>query len=120
MTNPCGGIGARVLRYLCFVIPSEFDIRISSFGNVHPSNPPRIADFSASNFLPMKTSSVRSASNGASAQRPATKLKSCAPSAKRMKPLARTTLAGRPFTKPSKQSREKNLLEVNEKDSNSG
>ena len=28
----------------CFVIPSEFDIRASSFGNVHPSNAPRIAD----------------------------------------------------------------------------
>src|SRR5215471_19183736 len=42
----------------------------------------------------MNTNSVQSVSNGSSSQRPATKLKSCPPSAKRTKPLARKNFAG--------------------------
>src|SRR6266850_441937 len=107
-----------VIRVSSFLRNSTFVLR--HLVTLHPSNASRIADFSASSFLPMKTSPVCSASNGSSSQRPATKLKSCAPSAKRMKPFARITLAGRPFAKPSKQSREKILPEVNANDSNSG
>src|SRR6266550_8369616 len=101
-----------------FLRHSSFVLR--HFSAMHSLSARRIASLSAPIFLPMNTSSVRSNSNGSSSQRPATKLKSCAPSAKRMKPFARTTLAGRPFAKLSKESREQILLEVNAKDSNSG
>src|ERR1051325_8504046 len=101
----------------------EFELRHSfelrHFLTTHSLSARKIASFSAAILLPINTSSVFSDSNGSSSHRPATKLNSCAPSAKRMKPLARTTLVGRPFAKSWKQSREKILPDVNAKDSNS-
>src|SRR4029078_1106317 len=82
-------------------------------------NASTIVSRSDKTLLPIKTSSVSLASTGSNSQRPATKLKSCAASEKRMKPFARITFADSPFTKRSKQSREKILSELNVSDSNS-
>src|SRR6266566_2240338 len=77
-------------------------------------------DFCSVTCLPMKTSCVSADSKGSNSQRPATKLKSRAPSSKRTKPFARYTFAGRFPANLPKQSREKFLSEVNVNDSNSG
>src|SRR6266498_1177502 len=102
-----------------FVIWVSSFLRHLSFLAAHSFSAGTIADFSAVIFLPIKTSSVSDVSNGSNSQRPATKLKSCAPSGKRMKPFARSTFAGRLSAKASKQSREKILSELNVNDSNS-
>src|SRR5437899_8065229 len=103
--------------------PSRF-IRHSSFVlrhclTAHWSSSRRIDFFSAAIFFPIKTRSVRSDSNGSNSQRPTTKLNSCAPSAKRTKPFARITAAGRLSANRSKQSREKVFFELNVNHSNS-
>src|SRR5205823_3190503 len=103
-----------------FVLRHSFDLRASSFLLAHSSSAWRIASFSAAIFFPIKTSSVRSVSNGSKSQRPATKLKSCAATDKRTKPFARTMHAGKLSANRSKQSREKILSELNANDSNSG
>src|SRR5437763_6848162 len=90
------------------------------FCAMHSSSASRIACFSDAMFFPMNTNSVSRALNGSKSQRPATKLKSCAPSANRTKPFARTTFAGRLFAKRAKQSREKIFSDLKANDSNSG
>src|SRR5206468_10050453 len=94
-------------------------LRHLSSGSVHSSSAQRMADFPPAIFFPIKTSSVLSLSNGSRSQRPTTKLNSCAPSAKRTKPFARITAAGRLSANRSKQSREKVFLELNVNHSNS-
>src|SRR6266545_7558212 len=103
-----------------FLRHSTFVLRHLLSGCAHSSSSWRIADFFAVIFLPMKTKSVRCVSNGSKSQRPATKLKSCAPLGKSTKPFARCTLAGRLSAKRSKQSREKVFSELNVNDANSG
>src|ERR1700730_12953432 len=107
-----------VTRVWSFLRHKSFGFR--RFSARHSSSAWTMVDFSVAMFFPMKTSSVRSASNGSNSQRPATKLKSCTLSGKRTKPFARITFAGRVSAKRSKQSREKTLSEVNVNDSNSG
>src|SRR6266516_7752959 len=100
-----------------FLRHSLFALR--HFSTMHSASASRIVDFCSAIFFPIKTSLVLSVSKGSNSQRPAMKLKSCAPSPKRTKPFDRSMLAGRPSAKRSKQAREKVLSEVNVNDSNS-
>src|SRR5439155_26134219 len=103
-----------------FVILASGFLRHWLFGRAHSSSTRRIACFCAAIFFPMKTSNVSADSNGSKSQRPATKIKSCAPSAKRTNPFARYTFVGRQSAKRSKQSRATYFSEVNANDLNSG
>src|SRR5438552_7853662 len=121
MTKPKNGATTAaqffVISALSFLRPSSFVLR--HFFPVHSSSVRRIASFSAAIFFPIKTSSVLFVSKGSNSQRPATKLKRYAPSAKRTKPFARITVGGRLSANRSKQSREKVLSDLNVNESNS-
>src|SRR6266480_7408136 len=118
MTN--GDVNSELNFLLAPPITDHGSLITFSLLTVHFSSARRTADFSAAIPFPIQTSTVRSALNGSKSQRPATKLKSCMLSGKRTKPFARSTLLGRASAKPSKQSREKVLSELNVNDSNSG
>src|SRR5437667_1711211 len=106
-----------MLIALSFGFRHSFVLR--HFSTMHSASAPRIVDFSAAIFFPIKTSSVLFVSKGSNSQRPATKLKRYAPSAKRTKPFARITVGGRLSANRLKQSREKVLSDLNVNESNS-